>query len=203
MARAPGVLAPSLDLVGVVTSYTAGEQAGAQVRQFVVAPKEGRPVPVELRGETVSGVIADGHCVALAVPRDLDKLEDRTQRPLRLKNLTTGGVVTVTRPGLLRQALGVGFFSAKEIWKGVLSALVGAGVVVVGFNQSQDASVAPAAETGAGTLVILELAWLAFSALVFFFTTYRRWRWEGGPLRIWTFLSLALVGGLVILGLWG
>jgi hypothetical protein len=205
MPRASRLLGPSLGLVGVVESYTASEQAGAQVRQFVVATKEGRPVPVELRGQTISGVIAEGHRVALAAPPDLDEQDDRTQRPLRLKNLTTGGTVVVMRPGLLRRALGLGFFSAKEALSALIGALVAATLVVFGLDQggSGDAGFdAPPPEPGVGTLVVLELIWLVIVAVLFYFASYRRWRWRGGRLGVWGYLGLALFGGLVIFGLW-
>jgi hypothetical protein len=204
MAASAGILGPRLDLVGVVTTFTTGEQGGAQVRQFLVQPEEGMPVPVELRGQSISGVLAEGHTVALAVPPDLDTLEDRTQRPTKLKNLTTGGIVTVTQPGLVQAALGAGFFSLKEIVKAVIGGIVPAALVVIGLTQVSEGEtgVAPPDEPDATAYIVGYLIYLGICAAGFYLFVYRRWRWKGGPLRIWLLIGPALFGALVALGLW-
>jgi hypothetical protein len=197
----PKLLGPALGLVGVVDGFSAGEQAGAQVRQFLVVPDDGMPVPVELRGDTISGVLAEGHRVALAVSPGFDEQGDRTQRPLRLRNLSTGGDVVVGRSGLKKKALAAGLFSLKEITKAVLTALIALGLVSLGLQQAQGIGDSEAPTLGGSALVVVEIVWVLLSALIFYFTTFRRWRWEGGALRVWRFISLAFAGGVVIAAL--
>ena len=202
MATRAGVLGPTLDLEGTVSEYTATVQGGEQVVQFVLARDGADPLAVEMRGTELHGVLRAGHRVALVAPADVDKLDDRTLRPLKLKNLTTGGVVSVTRPNLRRRALRAGTFSFREVWKDLLTIFVTAAVAaVLGKSLSGSSRVQPTAAPNWAALAVIEAGWFALWFVSAYFD-YRNWRWHGGALPLLRFVTVGLSGGIVIAGGW-
>lgn len=174
-----------------MSNYAASDQEGERVLQFVVRPDNGRPIPVELRGKRISGLIADDHRVALVGPADLDTRDDRTLHPLKLKNLTTGGVVTVYRDRLPRKVLRVGLATLVEGWKSVIAAVVGALAVAVGLKGATKAVVNNPRTVGG--LLITEAVCLALAGVAAYLLLYRRWRWQGGR-----FPLVSMVNGLIV-----
>ena len=182
-----------LNLVGMVGRLRSEQHGGQQVREFVVTTSEGVVVPVELRGERISGVLGNGDRVKIAVPEAFMDAEDRTQRPLKLRNVTTGGVVVVFRDGLLRHAARAGLKTLGEAWKTAVGVLVGGLLVYLGVNEKQGVGlgIAPMPEQwDASVLVWLLVGSLPVIALIGYFAVYRPWRWRGGPLPVWRLANI-------------
>jgi hypothetical protein len=200
VAEKAGPLGPVLNLEGVVSGLVPSEQRGEHVWQFILEPTRGNPVPVELRGEKIYGVIKDGHRLALAAPTDLDQLEDTTLYPLRLKNLSTRGFVKVVRPGFGRKAIRLGIGTISEAWKTVVGALVGAALVAIGLKAGVDAVI-----VGGGlsvtALVVMEFLWLLVAS-VSFGLVYRRWRWEGGQFPTRRLIAGVILGAGFVASVW-
>src|SRR5881397_3091601 len=109
---------------GTVGALKIEEEGGSRVLRFLVQPDEGAPVPIEMRGEQLRGVLIEGHRVDIRFAgRSLDR-GDATLRPRELRNLTTNGVVCMWRPGWLRSA--VRMMSPGEFRSAAISAVVGA-----------------------------------------------------------------------------
>lgn len=192
-----------LDLVGVVSRLQSTEHAGQQVREFVVTTPDGLLVPVELRGDRISGVLGDGDEVKIAVPDKFMDAEDRTQRPLKLVNATTGGVVTVFRAGLLQHAARAGMKTLGDAWKALIAGLIGALLVFFGVKKKQAQGIAPAPEQwDVSVLVWLLIGSLPVIALIGYFTVYRPWRWRGGSLPIWRLVDIWLGTWVVLILVW-
>jgi hypothetical protein len=200
VAERAGVLGPKLTLEGAVSGLTTGEQAGEQIVQFVVQPGEGLPVPVVLRGNVITGPLADGDRVALIAPWKHDDLEDRTLRPLKFRNLTTGGVVSVERQGLRQIALRAGIAALREAWLKVI------GFAVVGAALTLGVKVGTGAVVEEGTRTVERFLFFQGFALAIAFIliawAYRRWRWEGGPLPVVTAVVALVIFSILGAGLW-
>jgi len=194
-----------LNLVGVVSRLRSEQHAGQQVREFVVTTRDGVLVPVELRGDRIAGLLGDGDRVKFAVPKGFMDAEDRTQRPLKLVNVTTGGVVTVFRTGLLQHAARAGLTTLGDAWKAAVAVLVGALLVYFGLNETQPAvgiAPPPPEPTDVSVLVWLLAGSLPVILLVGSFTVYRQWRWRGGPLPVWRLVTIWMVTWALLIGVW-
>jgi hypothetical protein len=208
VSETAGLLGPRLDLEGAVSSRETSEQDGEHVLQFVVTTADAESVAVELRGEKLYGVVADGHRVALVLPKDFGRQEDRTLRPLRLKNLTTGGVVSAYSAGLGKRALRAGLSTAKEGWMTlvglVVTAIVTAVLVSIGV-QTQGVGVEGGSDSGpertVATLLVIQAISLAISGGVAYIA-YRRWRWEGGSFPVWWVVRDVVIGLIIGFGVW-
>ncbi len=172
MASNAGLLEPPLKLEGVVSGYVEGQQEGDQVIKFIVEPEEGDPLAVVMRGTRIDGVIRDGHRVALVAPKDFHTLEDKTLRPLKLRNETTHGIVSSWSPGFRRKAMLAGIGTFKGAWLtfvGItVAALFALATSLVGF--SDDAGFAPPdfepSSSSIVELVVMELVWLGIAAVL-------------------------------------
>jgi hypothetical protein len=89
------------------------------VLRFVVELSDGRRYPVEMRGDEIRGLVANGHRVAV----DLSALDRGTVRPPRVRNLTTAADVETWSPPPWRRG-------ARAATRGqVVSGILTAGVV--------------------------------------------------------------------------
>jgi hypothetical protein len=89
------------------------------VLRFVVELSDGRRYPVEMRGDEIRGLVANGHRVAV----DLSALDHGTVRPARVRNLTTAADVETWFPPPWRRA-------ARAATRGqVVSGILTAGIV--------------------------------------------------------------------------
>jgi hypothetical protein len=70
------------------------------VLRFVVELSDGRRYPVEMRGDEIRGLVANGHRVAV----DLSALDRGTVRPALVRNLTTAADVETWSPPPWRRA---------------------------------------------------------------------------------------------------
>jgi hypothetical protein len=89
------------------------------VLRFVVELGDGRRYPVEMRGDEIRGLVADGHRVAV----DLSALERGTVRTTHVRNLTTAADVETWSPPPWKRA-------ARAATRGqVVSGILTAGIV--------------------------------------------------------------------------
>ena len=195
-----------MNLVGVVSRLQSEQHAGQQVRGFVVTTPDGVLVPVELRGDRISGVLGDGDRVKIAVPEGLMDAEDRMQRPLKLVNVTTGGVVTVYRAGLLQHAARASLKTIGDAWTAVIGALAGALLMYLGLKEERGPGlgIAPLPEQwDVSVLVWLLVGSLPVIAVIGYFTVYRPWRWRGGPLPVWRLVGIWMLICVWLIAIWG
>jgi hypothetical protein len=95
------------------------------VLRFVVELGDGRRYPVEMRGDEIRGLVADGHRVAV----DLSALERGTVRTTHVRNLTTAADVETWSPPPWRRATRAA--TRGQVVSGILTAgiVTGAGSI--------------------------------------------------------------------------
>ncbi len=148
---------------GIVNNVSLGEEKHASVLRFVVAVDE-EHIPVEMRGQSVQGVLADGHEVAIETPGG--RGSDGILRTRTIENLTTRSTVSVSR-AVLRSVGGLALEIVVSIVSGALGTVVTTELMQFGVQERgvSSWSIGVAAAVGLGVAV-----------LVFYFISIRRRR---------------------------
>jgi hypothetical protein len=179
------------EVKGTAERVRRDQESGKTVLRFVLAKPDGSRVAVEMRGEEIRGVLDEGDPVVFdAGPRDVTI--DGVQRPLRLRNESTGSfVVAWQRPWLVR--------TLKPFSVMLASALISSGVTIFltglgGIRGSNAEPAFPGASGDEGShvplVVVLFLTGLYWA--IWFGSYGRRWRAKGRP--IWPVLLGLFVG---------
>ena len=181
---------------GTASRVQRGQESASSVLRFIVTAADGAKAVIEMRGQEIRGALDDGdHVNVLGAHRDAS---DGVFRPARVRNETTGSLVTAWQPPLHQRA-------AKPLVTALASALISSAVtLLVGWltstEPSNQAAVPPApgpasAEDDtdwvalvAGLLVAAAVSWAVFG-------WRRRRRRPTWP------VALGIVVGL-LLGLW-
>jgi hypothetical protein len=167
---------------GTVERSRRDQEGGSTVLRFVLAQSDGSRVAVEMRGDEIRGVLDDGDRVVVETGLDA-AMVDGVQRPLRLRNESTGSLVVAwQRPWLMR--------ALKPLPTLLTSAVISTGVTIVltALADTSDGSTTP--ESGVSppapedpdplivpvTLVLTGLYWA-----LWFGAFGRRWRAKGRP----------------------
>src|SRR5262245_23103656 len=128
MSQAADSTESSAAYEGTVTDLQVEQAPGKVVVRFLLRLDDGSPVAVEMRGEDLRGLLSNGHRVAVPPAGPGRASDDATLRAARIKNLTTGGVVELWRPGLFRRATRA--LAPCEVRSAVISAGVGGSIAV-------------------------------------------------------------------------
>jgi hypothetical protein len=184
---------------GTASRVQRGQESASSVLRFIVTAADGAKAVIEMRGQEIRGALDDGdHVSVLGARRDAS---DGVFRPARVRNETTGSLVTAWQPPLHQRA-------AKPLVTALASALISSAVtLLVGWLTSAESSKPtavpprpPSAEDDtdwvaivAGLLVAAAVSWAVWSAL--FGRRRRRRRRPTWP------VALGIVVGL-LLGLW-
>ena len=153
---------------GIVNSVSLDEEKHATVLRFVVAVGE-EQIPVEMRGQAVKGVLADGHEVAIEAAGG--RGTDGILRPKAVENLTTRSRVSVSHAvprNVGRIALEIGV----SIVSGALGTVVTAQLMQSGTQQRGASPLSMGLALAVG---------LGVAALVFYLMTVRRRRGAAEP----------------------
>jgi len=116
---------------GTVTDLQVEQAPSKVVVRFLLGLDDGTPLPVEMRGEELRGILSNGHRVAVPSPSSGGTSDDATLHATRIKNLTTGGIVELWRAGLARRSTRA--LAPGEVRSAVISAAVG-GSIAVAFS---------------------------------------------------------------------
>jgi hypothetical protein len=109
---------------GVVESMRVDQEGGSVVLRFVLQTDGEARIPVEMRGQKVSGVLRDGDRVRLSVEGKSVRGSDGVARPAKLTNLSTNSVVSVPGGGMVGGMVSLVVSVVVSALSGILSAVL-------------------------------------------------------------------------------